>query len=175
MYMLKSVHENEYIDFIKLVNIIYEKAEFISFKKADWLNSTDKSLEKELLPYCFKTIKSEKWFGYDFITNREKKHIKEIDIQIYKLNQDVKNILFEYCNDIWMEEKKKEHDTSTDYTIEDMCFFDKSGIIAGTISHEKIFAINSLLYQDERIREMGDWEECSITSSDINYRDIMID
>ena len=161
------------IGFSNILDVCFKCADYFTLSRSEWRNGIDKSLEEELEPYFVKTFKTPIWYGYDY-TKAPEGCYREISVLLYKADEMAKEILLRLFTNIFLKEYDAIDPSIDEITIdlrdctkrqevlpslENICFFSKQKMFAGTVSHEYMLGIVPITRALENIVTESDrWE-----------------
>jgi hypothetical protein len=129
----ESIDDYSYDSFM---SACFQSSNMFSLSRARWTTSTCDELECDLKKWLITTIKTSKWFGYDYTIFSDDDANTEIEINIYEANNKTKEIILKYTNNIYLEKLINGEFDECHQTLEDICFFRDTKLIVGTVSHE---------------------------------------
>lgn len=128
------------IKFKKFMKYLFENSTHftLTFHNKDY----DEVLYKNLSSFLIKNIKTFNWYRYKTLEN-------PLNIFVYSSNIVSMNIILNNFNSLF----------EYHYGIEDICFFNKSKLIFGSVTHENIADL-FLDFKDDikYFKEFGDWK-----------------
>jgi len=151
-------------NFIQLLDICFGLSSYLSLTKPILsacqfdVDLCDKIAE-DMVEFKIKTIYTRSWFSYVIYEGTVPKNIFEI--YIFKANEQTKEIIKKYYNNLFFDIKDIEERRKT-IMLEDICFFKNKKLFLGTVSHEYICSLYTDDIDDEnksKLLSLAKWKE----------------
>lgn len=152
MYLLQT-NENDEVSEVDnyLSNNLYhiflsacfQSATMFSLSKARWTSSNCNELEADLKKWVIRSVKTKKWFGYDY-TEEPDGGDSVVEAYIYEANSCSKEILLKYTDNIFLGKCVDGKFIDSCQTLEDLCFFKKNELFVGTVSHAELIKVSPI-------------------------------
>lgn len=118
----------------------FKAADTFSMNYTPWTNAVEKELEEKLRPFLIRKISTPVWFGYDY-RNAPEGDYREIDVNLYRTDEEACQILKEMFDDIFFRKRKFFQIMDSLQNLEDICFFRDKKLTAGTVTHELLLGV----------------------------------
>ncbi len=121
------------VEFIKLMNLCFLRADTFSMTRARWDMTTDLSLENELKPFFIRAFETSNWFCYRVPES------SPIEVRLYRADEKSEKIILKYFREPFLSRCIGENEwVYGTQTLEDLCFFSEGRLFYGTVTHEKL-------------------------------------
>lgn len=149
--------------FIRFIDLCFEQALYFSLSIAPWTTCTKNDFKEALEPYLVKRIEARHWFGYPSVVRSKK-------VQIYHAHPETKAIILKFLDEIFFEKEVEGKWVESTDTLEDLCFFTRTTLLVGTVTHEGILMVNPCFTaMVHELDTFGKWKYFEEESLDFPY------
>lgn len=129
MYFLDNYSPPMTLDSMKaLLSLCFQHCDHFSLTHQNW-PWTNNALRDELAPYLCHEILTTRWFSYGTT------EANPLKIFLYSANSDTKVAVEKSYHGLFLDNLSDET-LRWEHSLEDLCFFSKSKLFFGTVSHE---------------------------------------